>query len=305
MSLIEKYYAHGKLLITGEYSVLDGAKALAIPTKLGQSLEVHSLEHSNSISWTSYDLDQNIWFEASFSADVNINKTNDNAIAITLGGILKKAIELNPNFLSKLQNANVTTRLEFDQNWGLGSSSTLIDLIAQWAEVDSYALLKDSFGGSGYDLACARATGPILFELINSNPKVQSVEFTPPNVNDCYFIYLGQKQTSKNEIAKYSQLTFDRALLKSKITEITNQITNTVSNTEFCSLLETHESELAKILNYPVVKQLHFQNVEGTFKSLGAWGGDFVLFTGPTKSLDLIKSLGYTTIISWNDMLVT
>ena len=30
---MEKFYSHGKLLITGEYAVLDGAKAIALPTK--------------------------------------------------------------------------------------------------------------------------------------------------------------------------------------------------------------------------------------------------------------------------------
>jgi mevalonate kinase len=34
------FYSHGKLLITSEYAVLDGAKALALPTRLGQKLSV-------------------------------------------------------------------------------------------------------------------------------------------------------------------------------------------------------------------------------------------------------------------------
>ena len=35
-----KFYAKGKLLLTAEYAVLGGAKALGLPTKLGQSLDV-------------------------------------------------------------------------------------------------------------------------------------------------------------------------------------------------------------------------------------------------------------------------
>jgi hypothetical protein len=34
----KKFYSNGKLLITGEYLVLDGAKAFALPTKKGQNL---------------------------------------------------------------------------------------------------------------------------------------------------------------------------------------------------------------------------------------------------------------------------
>ena len=38
------FYSHGKLLLTGEYVVLDGAKALAIPTNKGQYLTVKPID---------------------------------------------------------------------------------------------------------------------------------------------------------------------------------------------------------------------------------------------------------------------
>ena len=37
------FYSPGKLLLTGEYVVLDGAKSLAIPTIFGQSLNITSI----------------------------------------------------------------------------------------------------------------------------------------------------------------------------------------------------------------------------------------------------------------------
>ena len=37
----QTFYSNGKLLITGEYVVLDGAKALALPTKFGQIGRAH------------------------------------------------------------------------------------------------------------------------------------------------------------------------------------------------------------------------------------------------------------------------
>ena len=36
----QTFYSNGKLLLTGEYVVLDGAKALAVPTRFGQNLIV-------------------------------------------------------------------------------------------------------------------------------------------------------------------------------------------------------------------------------------------------------------------------
>ena len=56
------FYSNGKLLITGEYLVLDGAKALALPTKFGQNLVVEK-SNTHQIKWTSYDADKSIWFD--------------------------------------------------------------------------------------------------------------------------------------------------------------------------------------------------------------------------------------------------
>jgi hypothetical protein len=36
----QTFYSNGKLLLTGEYVVLDGAEALALPTRFGQNLKV-------------------------------------------------------------------------------------------------------------------------------------------------------------------------------------------------------------------------------------------------------------------------
>ena len=42
---MKEFHANGKLLLTGEYAVLDGAKAIGLPTKRGQSLQILSLIH--------------------------------------------------------------------------------------------------------------------------------------------------------------------------------------------------------------------------------------------------------------------
>ena len=65
---METFYSHGKLLISAEYAVLDGALALALPTKFGQSLEVESTS-DNTIHWKSISNSGNVWFEAEFILD--------------------------------------------------------------------------------------------------------------------------------------------------------------------------------------------------------------------------------------------
>ena len=57
------FYSNGKLLLTGEYLVLDGAKALAIPTKFGQDLLVEPIQEPELI-WASFTNTGDCWFEA-------------------------------------------------------------------------------------------------------------------------------------------------------------------------------------------------------------------------------------------------
>ena len=46
------YQSNGKLLLTGEYVVLDGALSLAVPTKFGQSMHVENIDQPKII-WKS------------------------------------------------------------------------------------------------------------------------------------------------------------------------------------------------------------------------------------------------------------
>ena len=74
----QSFYSNGKLLITGEYVVLDGAKALAVPTKFGQYLEVKPSE-KKSIYWKSFDSNNQIWFEDEifWSEIINLELNNE------------------------------------------------------------------------------------------------------------------------------------------------------------------------------------------------------------------------------------
>ena len=86
------------------------------------------------------------------------------------------------------------THLDFDPNWGLGSSSTLISLLAQWANVNPYELLKMTMGGSGYDIACATASQPIIYRLENGSPIVEKADFKPAFADKLYFVYQGHSR---------------------------------------------------------------------------------------------------------------
>ena len=101
------YYAKGKLLITGEYAVLDGALALAIPTKKGQLLEVFPSKDLQ-LNWSSFDADGALWFDCLFSPELEILSTSNTEKALTLQNILRLAIALNSSFKKELSGKTLS-----------------------------------------------------------------------------------------------------------------------------------------------------------------------------------------------------
>ena len=303
----KEFYSNGKLLITGEYLVLDGAKALALPTKFGQNLIVEKGIHPE-IKWASFDSDGSIWFEYTFSfADISKKNISEeaNSKRNTLMEILHEGFLLNPDFLNQSNGYSVKTQLTFPRNWGLGTSSTLINNIAQWLGVDAFVLLKNSFGGSGYDIACAQSNSPILYHLENDNPIVEKITFEPKFSKNLYFVYLDKKQSSKAAIASYYNNKNED--LAENIIEIdlrTQAVLQAKTLQEFAQALEEHEAEMSNILEMHTVKESLFPDFDGVIKSLGAWGGDFVLAIAKENPSDYFKEKGFRTIITYKDMIL-
>lgn len=291
------YKSNGKLLLTGEYVILDGALSLALPTKLGQSLRIFPSKEKG-ILWKSFTNEKSIWFEE------KLFSKSSNSIAKTLEKILLCAKEQNPNFLLNNEGFVVETLLDFPQNWGLGSSSTLIDCIAQWAKVNPYQLLFDSFGGSGYDIACARALSPILYQLNNKTPNAYPIDFQPPFSHKLFFIHLNKKQNSREGISQYRKFKKSKSKIIEQITEITENILRYPSETEFCKLLIKHEEIISKCINTLPIQTQYFSDFEGVTKSLGAWGGDFILAFGESDYIhNYFISKGFKTILPFKEII--
>lgn len=294
------FHSNGKLLLTGEYVVLDGATALAIPTKYGQSLEIKSSENKN-IHWKSFDKKDNVWFEEIFEyTDLQPLKP-DNIYSKTLSTILKEARNLNPNFLSDNGGLQIKTKLDFPRNWGLGTSSTLINNIAEWAQVNAFLLLEKSFGGSGYDIAAAQHKLPILYQLKNGKPNIKEVHLPWQFKDSLFFVYLNQKQDSKKGIERYRNTNVSKSTIQ-QISNISNQLLSCTSLSEFKRLMNLHEEIISENINLPTVKSQLFNDYPHTIKSLGAWGGDFVLVIGTTSEMEYFRRKGFGTIISFKEM---
>ena len=294
-------YSNGKLLITGEYLVLNGAKALALPLSCGQSLN-YKKTTNNLIKWNSYDLKNNIWYTAIIDKNsLKVIESSDYNISKRLHEILKSIRNHNPKFLTK-NGYEIETKLNFDKNWGLGSSSTLISNISKLADVDPYVILNDTFGGSGYDIACCNLDQPILYSLKNGKRFIQKVDFNPVFKDNLYFIYLNKKQDSGKEIISYRNLNiYDSDI--DKVTSISKQIIETKSQQEFNLLLDSHEEILSTILKRDTIKKELFSDFEGSIKNLGAWGGDFILASCLSNPSSYFINKGFNVVLSFNEMI--
>ncbi len=300
---MQTFRANGKLLITGEYAVLDGALALAVPTQKGQSLTVQSEpHHTRRIEWKSLRSDDSLWFEAHFDKNFTVLYTSDNQIADTLRKVLSAAVLLNPDFLSGSEYYEVTTHLEFDEKYGLGTSSTLIHNIAGWARVNPYELLQMTFTGSGYDIACANADSSIFYRLQGGEPRVEPSFFSPHFQNRLHFVYLNKKQNSREGITRYKAVKKDKTDYLREISELSRAAASAQTLNTFEVVLNEHEDLTSKLLDIPRVCE-QFPDYPGAVKSLGAWGGDFILACGDDAP-DYFKQKGFPVIINWGDMVL-
>ena len=312
-SINNSFHANGKLLLTAEYFVLDGATALALPLKLGQGLEIGNWEIGNStLQWRSLDEKGECWFEAKFDTEnFDASDATDPTIAERLQKILQEARNLSPNFLTDCRLPTADCRLQFPRLWGLGTSSTLIYLVAKWAEVDPFELSARTFGGSGYDVACAGADGPILYHLENGKPQLKRCNFCPPFHNSLYFIYLGKKQDSREGIRNYRLRIVDWGLqvagTASKISQLTQQFLAAQSLAEFDDLIRQHEALVAETIGLTRAKSLFFNDFWGEVKSLGAWGGDFVMATSDRPEEETrryFNEKGYGVFLPFDDLIL-
>jgi len=305
MQQIARYtnHANGKLLLTAEYFVLDGATALAVPVKKGQSFEVHQSPNP-WLSWES-KREQECWFQGKFIAGEYTEGTSDD-IGNTLSLIFKTISKLRPDFLNQLQFLHIETNLDFPRTWGLGSSSTLLYNLATWAGIDAYTLQFDVFGGSGYDIACAGVTQPILYKKV-SVPEVQKVSYHPTFVDHLYFLPLNKKQDTRLGIARYKERAKDSIKTIQKATELTYAFLEAPDIATLETLIVAHETLVANVVELERAKDLYFPDYWGEVKSLGAWGGDFVLITSirdRSETEKYFEARGYPLLYPYTDLVM-
>jgi len=309
---MKEFYSNGKLLLTGEYFVLEGAKSLAVPTTCGQDLIVETI-HEKQLIWNSFTNEGKCWLEVIFdlpklrlvSATFDSEKDGGNdKLAENLREIIVQAKKLNPAFLKAEKGFTVKTNLTFPKHWGLGTSSTLINNIANWAKINPYHLLSTTFGGSGYDIACAQNNTPILYTKKETNPLIEKVNFDPSFKENLYFVYLNKKQNSREGIRRFNELKGNLTSEIIQISNLTDAFLVCKNLNDFEKLLKEHEQIVSKTIQLKPVQEELFSDYFGQTKSLGAWGGDFIMATGNKDSIKYFNQKGFQTVIPYSKMVL-
>lgn len=270
---IRTFSASGKLLLFGEYLVLRGAKCFAMPLNAGQQLVLQQNE-GKGIRWQCFEENKNCWLEVALSNELAIISSNSPEKAAIVQKLLQYIDEKQPDLV--FENLDFKFKLSFNRQFGFGTSATFISLISQWSGVDPYELLAHSFGGSGYDIATATSGKPLIY---STEKKVERF----CNIHDSItknllFIYLGKKQTSSKEIALFNhKATTDDQI--ETMNSIVAQATECQEIFGWEKLMNESEQLLCSLLHYPMIKEDYFRDYPFAIKSLGAWGGDFIMAT--------------------------
>ncbi len=271
-------YSHGNLIITGEYFVLTGARALAVPLFSGQQMNVKFAgNEKNKINWTTNVYGKE-WFKAALETEnLEITYASDRNIALRLQKILKVISHMSPELFSEGKSYNISCNIDFNPGWGWGSSATLITNLAEWSGIDPFLLNNVVSSGSGYDIAASRSTTPIFFSLVNGVPEIYPAIFNPSFKDSILFVYLGKKQNSASSIALNIESVRKNQYLIPAINTLTEKIAEEGDINEFMRYLSEHEKIISVTLGQLRLKEDLFQDFEGEIKSLGAWGGDFAM----------------------------
>ena len=304
MSSQSTYRANGKLLLTGEYLVLHGAKAIALPLNVGQRMVVSEVDNPQTIIWQANFQDE-IWVKCILNpVDFRVLETSDLEKSDVLRQLFKTIKTLDQRFALQ-PGMKFETTLEANPEWGFGSSSTLISLLSQWAEIDPFRLNELVFSGSGFDIACATASGPIMYVR---NKLTEPVDLDYLFADQLFLVYSGKKKGTAQEVRSFLN---KKVVSEQKITEmnvLSEKIASCSSDqSEFNRLIQDHEKLIGKLIGKNPVKDEFFPNFKGEIKSLGAWGGDFYLVSTQLPFLEVKKyfeNKGLTTVFRWDDLIL-
>lgn len=295
-------YSPGKLMLTSEYFAVDGALVLAVPTKLGQEFFFEEDHDGKShIFWEAYHQNK-LWLKAVIDyKNWRVLETNIISSAEFILKTLKNVQNLSETKFKSDFSYHLKTNLQFPADYGLGSSSTLMNNLAEWSGVDPFQLNSISLGGSGYDIAVANAKSAVLFQ---NKPEIhfEKIKFSPLFKDELIFIHLNQKQDSREAINLYRSKIKSQNLIN-EFSDLTRKILLCNELQNFSELMMIHEQKISDFIGIMTVKSRFFADCPSFVKSLGAWGGDFVMSSKFDGFKDYFWGKGFTTVFEWDNVI--
>ncbi|MDK2909818.1 MAG: hypothetical protein PWR20_1385 [Bacteroidales bacterium] len=296
--------APGKIMLSGEYFVLWGATAFALPSRFRQYFEVFHLPKGH----THHRWDTLLGDELIFSCEIdkntlecrNIKGSASSATYIT--DLIKAAYSFNASAFS--QTCHFKTRLTFQPEWGLGSSSSLIVNVARYVEADAFALHRLVSQGSGYDVACALYEKPLLFK----NPAKPEIYFSELNYDftqHLFFLPLKIKQDSQAAVKDILSRQPPLDALK-RASEISVAMAHSENLKEFETLLKEYMHLVKENLGLSNGLEEKFRDFRSTLKPLGAWGGDLALVVSQENEAYIrgyFAEKGFDTLLPWSEVI--
>ena len=304
---IHKFYSKGKIMIAGEYLVVSGAKAIAVPLNVGQKLAVSfNADGPHEVLWKTYEGESQI-LEYNFPIeDIRQMQYKPEGERGFVLKVLRGATRINKAFLAEKGLYIVETSFDAGLKPGLGQSSSLISNVAWWADVDVYRLNRFVSKGSGYDVAAARASGPISYIKNCPEPEISMVELPEQVLNKIFLVHLNKKESSEKSISLYLKMLLTRKKDVPGLNSIIDDLLAAKTVDAFGDAMERHDRLLSKVLRKKHVKQLLFSDFKGYIKSSGAWGGDYVLALteDDEKAVkEYFSEKGYKSVVKFSEMI--
>lgn len=286
---MKSFYSSGKILLIGEYAVTKGIEALTLPVMAGQWMHVWDVPAKGvaKLTWQSKEWDGSVWFECKIDTDImHVTESTDDAVAKTLVRILRE-IHLRKPDLFDGKMLRIENECEFNRDFGLGTSSSLIGNLSKWSGISGQLLQKTGFGGSGYDSAVALVGKPLIYWLEGDEPNWSSWNLPADMTATWFLAFPGQKQNSRKSLEGVSdklEILAQDSMLMQQLNTIISAVKSPRSVPLMEAMLEMWQALLSQSLDLPRAwETLQISPVPGGLcKWLGAWGGDVLLVNSTT-----------------------
>lgn len=294
-------------MLCGEYAVTIGIEALALPVRKGQWMDVWEFDSPSEdhLVWNAIDCNGDHWLNETFQ--LPIHESNEECSG-ERGVLLSMLKQVPSNFWAARSSYRIETQLEFEQNSGLGSSSTLIANFSHWTGLDAQRLQQSVFGGSGYDIALAELGKPLIFWIEKEQANWAPWTLHENLTSNWHLVFLGKKQNSRSSLVEVKH-RLQKTQTDDFLMQQLKHVANAVKMAQEIAMLEAGLEMWQAVLSMALGLKTPYQQFEilpikgGLCKWLGAWGGDMLLVNKTFIRKNAVFLENYT-VVSWNEWVI-